>query len=119
MAIPTPVVRRLAGGVVGLVAALHAPGWVLSSTETGRRLACAYLRGEYLAFTQRMGFSPTVIQVGRKLFNTFLDEVLAHERRIQQLPLAQQLSAPWLPDEFFFKGSVVREYGDGWRIRLR
>ena len=111
--------QRVALGSVGLAALVGAPGWVFSSTHAGRRLACEYLRQQYLDFTDRFGFSPSKIRVGRELYETFVRELEENERVIWQLPTAERQYAAWLPESFLFKGSVVEEYGEGWTVRLR
>jgi hypothetical protein len=108
--------QLLAGGIVGTAAVLHAPGWVLSSTKPGRRLACEYLRGQYLAFVQAHQKPPYRIEVCRDLFEALEHELVANERFIERLPTLRAKYEAMLPEHLMFKAARVLPTGSGWDV---
>jgi hypothetical protein len=110
--------QLLAGGVVGTAAVLHAPGWVLSSTRPGRRLACEYLRGQYLAFVQAHHSPPYRIIVGRDLFEALERELVFNERFIESLSTLREQYEALAPEHLLFKAARVQWLGPGWDAQL-
>jgi hypothetical protein len=110
--------QLLAGGVVGTAAALHAPGWVLSSTAPGRKLACEYLRTQYLAFVQLHHKAPYRIVVGKDLYDAFEGELVANERFIEKLSTLREQYEALSPEHLLFKAARVQWLGPGWDVQL-
>jgi hypothetical protein len=110
--------QLLAGGVVGTAAVLHAPGWILSSTKPGRRLACEYLRGQYAAFAVAHRKAPYRIEVGKDLFEALEQELVANERFIERLPTLREQYEAMLPEHLLFKAARVLPTGPGWTVQL-